>query len=393
MVAVVGLAWLGLIGLAWNDYEVEAAPPFAALTRGDVVGFLQAAPAYGGSLVLRAPFAGVTAWLGGGELAVYRAVSIPCLLAGAALGVVLARRSPRHGWLVLALATANPIALRALEIGHPEELLGGALCVGAVIAAAGSRGLLAGLLLGLALATKAWSVLAIGPVVLALAPGARLRALGVAGAVVAAVYAPLLAAGSVAAIGAGVRTTGSVIFQPWQVFWFLGEPGLVVIGGDGFPKPDGWRTPPGWLAALTHPLIAILVIPASVVWAAVRRPQGEEVLLLLALLFAARCLLDPWNNVYYGLPFLLALLAWEALRRPAGPPVLTLGATAAAWASFEWLPRVLGPDAQSLAYLAWMLPLCMLLVRSALPASSRSSAPSSGRPVAPAVDGRLLNQA
>lgn len=214
LVAVAALAWLGLTGFAWTDYEVEAAPAFAALARGDVTGFLGAAQANGGSLVLRAPFAVATGWLGGGELAVYRAVALPCLLVGAALGVVLARRSPRHAWLVLALAAANPVTLRALEIGHPEELLSGVLCVGAVLAAAGPRPLAAGLLLG--------------------------------------------------------------------------------------------------------------------------------------------------------------------LRRPGRPPLLTLGAVLATGATFEWLPGHLSPDDQSIAYLAWMLPLTALLARAALPARApaRRAVPS-----------------
>ena len=42
--------------------------------------------------------------------------------------------------------------MRALEIGHPEELVGGALCVGALLAAARDRATLAAVLLGLALA-------------------------------------------------------------------------------------------------------------------------------------------------------------------------------------------------------------------------------------------------
>jgi hypothetical protein len=278
---------------------------------------------------------------------------------------------------VLALAAANPITLRALEIGHPEELLGGALCVGAVLAAAGRRGLLAGVLLGLALATKAWAVLAVGPVVLALPPGTRVRAFGAAGAIAAAVLAPLALLGSAEAAARGAAQTGPAIFQPWQLLWFLGSPDGPVLGGDGLPKPAGWRTPPAWLSPLPHPLIASLVVPASLAWAAGRRPRGEDLLLLLAGLFAARCLLDPWNTSYYALPFLLALLAWETLRRPDRAPVLALGATVATWASFEWLPAVLTPDAQALAYLGWMLPLGAVLLRASLrlgPAAARREA-------------------
>ena len=79
------MSWLTLQGFAWNDYDDEVSVAFRALIAGDVAGFLGQVPAYGGSLVLRAPFAGATAALGGGELAVYRAVSIPCLLAARGL--------------------------------------------------------------------------------------------------------------------------------------------------------------------------------------------------------------------------------------------------------------------------------------------------------------------
>ena len=90
-------AWLGLYGFAWNDYETEAKPAFDALVAGHVSSFLALAPAYGGSLVERAPFALLPGLWGGGALAVYRMVALPCLLAAAVLGV----------WLVTRMRTAG----------------------------------------------------------------------------------------------------------------------------------------------------------------------------------------------------------------------------------------------------------------------------------------------
>src|SRR4051794_41627294 len=90
---------------------------------------------------MRAPFALAAHGVGGGEVAVFRAVAVPCLLAGAALGVVLASgllaRGAGRGTvaIVVALCACNPITLRALDIGHPEELLGAALSAGAPAAA------------------------------------------------------------------------------------------------------------------------------------------------------------------------------------------------------------------------------------------------------------------
>ncbi|HEX4364091.1 MAG TPA: hypothetical protein VHZ75_06025 [Solirubrobacteraceae bacterium] len=367
------MGWLTLQGFAWNDYDSEVSGAARALIAGDVHGFLAQVPAYGGSLVLRAPIAGAVAALGGGELAVYRAMSIPGLLAVALLGVLLVRRLTADGRstgicaLVLALCVANPITIRALEIGHPEELLCAAFAIGAVLAALDARTILSAVLLGLAIATKSWAVLAIGPVLLAL-PGRRLLALAVAGAVALLVLAPLLLAGSHRALAAGA-STGATIFQPWQLFWFLGQAGHIVIGGDGLPKPAGYRVPPQWLSPLTHPLIALLVIPLSVAWARVHRAAerfgGANVLLLLVLLLLLRCILDPWNAVYYELPFVLALLCWEALCRPQQPPVLALAASAIVWFTFQSAPRWLSPDMQCVFFLAWSLPLAGWLAREA----------------------------
>jgi hypothetical protein len=389
LLGVATMSWVGLVGFAWSDYDYEVSGAFQALMRGDVTSFLAQVPAYGGSLVLRAPFAGAVAALGGGELAVFRAVSIPCLLAVAALAVVLVRRMGARGRsggvraLVLGLCVANPVTLRALDMGHPEELLGAALAIGAVLAAADRRTVPAAVLLGLAVATKAWAVLAIGPVLLAL-PARRMVALAIAGMVTAAVLAPIALVGSHQTLVVGASVTGA-ISHPWQLFWMLGEPGHVVLGSDGMPKL-GYRVPPQWLSPLTHPLIAVLVVPLSLLWARVRggapRIGGEQVLLLLALLLLLRCVLDPWNVVYYELPFLLALLAWEALCRPERPPVLALAATVVVWMTFEQArtqPQLLSPDMRNVVFLAWTLPLVAWLAREAFAPGARLRARHAAR--------------
>jgi hypothetical protein len=378
LVALAGialLAWLGLQDFAFTDYDTEASAAFRTLSAGDVSGFLAQVPAYGGSLVLRAPLAAATAALGGGELAVYRAVSIPGLLALAVLAIVVARRMAERGSpratqvLVVALCACNPIALRALQIGHPEELLCAVLAIGAVLAGARDRPLLAGLLLGLAIATKAWAVLAIGPVLLAL-PRRRLLALALASGVTGVVMAPLLLAGSAAAIVHGTRQTG-VVFNPWQLWWPLGD--VVNVGYDGLARPGG-RFAPAWLSPLTHPLIGALVVPLSLAWRRRRgaeRPGGEQLLGLLALALLLRCILDPWNTVSYELPFLLALLSWEALCRDWQPPVLTLAASIATWLTFETL-KAQDPNLLCALYLAWALPLAGWLAHTCFVAPVRT---------------------
>ncbi len=397
------MSWAGLTGFAWSDYDAEASGAMRALSDGHIASFLGQVPVYGGSLILRAPFAGAVAALGGGELAVYRAVSIPCLLAVAWLGLVLVRRMDARGRsvgaraLVLGFCVANPLTIRTLEIGHPEELLCAALAIGAVLAANDRRTVLAAVLLGLAIASKAWAVLAIGPVLLAL-PVRRLFALALAAAVTATVLAPIVLFAPDLAALANTATTTGVPFAPWHLFWMLGDTGHVIIGGDGLPKPDGYRAAPEWLLPLTHPFIAFLVVPLSLAWARVRgaapRVGGEQGLALLALLLLLRCVLDPWNVIYYELPFVLALLSWETLCRPERPPVLAISASLMTWATFQWAPHWLSPDMQCAFFLAWALPAVGWLAHACFAAplqtafrgkATQASASSHGRlPVAQA---------
>jgi len=443
------MGWLGLSGFLWSDYETEAEPAFDALTHGHVLEFLRLAPAYGGSLVERAPFALVPELWGGGHLAVYRMVAVPCLLAGAAFGVWLCAHMRAAGapalWRALAVGVCvvNPMTLQALEMGHPEELLGACMCVAAVLLALRGRALLAGILLGLAIANKEWALLAAGPVLLALPssdPGAdhdrgrtnsgdsrarasaphddtpfgtarahanprskspahanpssesarpgparrgarasaarenahsRLVCLAGACATSALVLAPLALAGRAFATAvsktAVVSTTASSqIFQPWQLWWFLGRhAGLV--RQEGTPLP-GYRTGPAWTGALSHPLIlAAGLTAAATLWLVRRRGTGSnetgasgvtasDALLLLALVLLGRCVLDTWDTGYYMLPFSIALLSWETIARRRAP-ILTLAVVIAPWLALARLSHHLSPDGQAALFLAWTLPL------------------------------------
>jgi hypothetical protein len=398
LAAVCGTAammWLGLYGFVWNDYEVEARPALVALIHGQLAKFLQLTPAYGGSLVLRAPFALLPSLWGGGELAVYRTMALPCLLAAAALGVWLVadlrrRRRPRLArGVALALCVANPLTLNALEVGHPEELLGGALCVAAVLLAARGRAVWAGLLLGAAIANKEWALLALVPVLLAL-PGRRVLCLSIATAVAGAILAPpvFVHAGTFVALTRATATPSSSIFQPWQIWWFLGHHGAVVRGTFGRIKP-GYRTGPSWTGTISHPLIVAVMVPLGALLWWRRRPAARRAsrsaasrdgatvtsaratsmqatpehaaLLLLALLFLLRCMLDTWDTAYYMLPFLLALTTWESRGSARGLPALALASTALAWFDFEWLHAHARADVQAAVFLAWTLPLATAL--------------------------------
>jgi Glycosyltransferase family 87 len=428
------LAWLGLYGFTWNDYEVEVKPAFEALTHGHLLAFLRLAPAYGGSLVERAPFALIPGLWGGGALAVYRIVAVPCFIAAVVLAVWLCARmrSAGHSKLaravVVGVCVANPLTLQALEVGHPEELLGGCLCVAAVLLAARGRPVWAGLVLGLAIANKEWALIAVGPVLLALpaqatpgqaqATALRGKAVLICGASAALVCALILAplalvpGGSFAASSSAAAAPPSAIFQPWQVWWFFGWHGALVHGLFGTPKV-GYRTGPAWAGEISHPLIVVVGLGlAALLWLQRRlgdrrtqaSPGGRvlserDALLLLALVLLLRCDLDTWNAGYYMLPFLLALLGWEALDPSRRPPILALVLVVLPWFAMEKLPaQGVSPDAQAAIYLIWTLPLALILgvalyaprKLSLLSATKRHLPPASAQDTTVSSLGRLV---
>ena len=366
-VAAAGLlvvVWFGVRGASLADWNVEARPAVDALLAGHAVRFLQLAPAYGGSLILRSPFVLLTKLWHGGNAAVYAASAAPCLAATAALGTWLSAQMRKRGASLLAcavvilLCTANPLAVPALQLGHPEELLGAVLSIAAVLCAMHDRPVWAAVLLGLAIPNKEWAVLAVGPMLVAL-PRARLRAIVTMGAVAGALFAPFLigaSSGYVAQTSAAGLNTGS-IFQPWQLWWFLGRPAHIISH-----LTSGYRISPGWVARLGHTLAIALMLPLSAVYARLprtrARPRPHDVLLLLALLFVLRCVLDPWDISYYSLPFLLALPTWESLTFDR-PPVLSVTASFAAWFVFRetgWGALNLPLDTQALVFTIVSIP-------------------------------------
>jgi hypothetical protein len=224
----------------------------------------------------------------------------------------------------------------------------------------------------------------------------------VAAAVTGAVLAPLVLvhAGNFLASAQGTAAPSSTIFQPWQAWWFLGHHGPVVHGLLGNVKV-GYRTAPGWVGEVSHPLIVALALPLSgLFWwcrrgeySDAREPEGPrrervgvlatgarshpgsqpdarvrtDALGLLALLLLLRCVLDTWDAAYYPLPCVLALLAWEVhgdpvrARTGARLPLLALSCTVLAWLSFQWLPEHASADLQSAFFMAWTLPLIAAL--------------------------------
>jgi hypothetical protein len=175
----------------------------------------------------------------------------------------------------------------------------------------------------------------------------------------------LLTSGGLASQTSGAGQTGEM-FNPWQLWWFLGSHAHPVRDLSGHIKV-GYRVPPSWLAGIAHPLIASLVVPLTAVYALVRRGSRRvevDALLLLSLLLLLRCALDPWDFKYYPLPFLLVLTSWEALRF-ARVPVLSLAASVAVWFSLQEVaqPQLhISPDAQAAIFLMLALPVALALV-------------------------------
>jgi Glycosyltransferase family 87 len=360
------VSFVTLYGFGWNDYASEAAPAYDALTSGHFSQFLALAPGYGGSLELRAPFAFLPGLWHGREVAIYQAVSIPCLIAAALLAVWLVSQMRAAGAGRLARATAlglcvvNPVTLYALQLGHPEEVLWAVLCVAAVLAAQRGHAGWAGILLGLAIVNKQWALLAVGPVLVAL-PAHRWRAMAIAGTVAVGFYLPLLLPtytghGAGSGTAAVVQSSAGTVFQPWQLWWFLGAHGHIVQNTFGVIKV-GYRSPPLWIGAISHPLIVMLSVPATLL--AARRGR-RDALLLLAFVLAIRFAFDTWDTVYYPLPFIFALLAWETLRQRR-PPVLSLVASGVVWLVYIVAPEQLSADAQAALFLLAAVPTLLVL--------------------------------
>jgi hypothetical protein len=343
------------------DYAHDAGPSLHALVNGHTGAAFGHQPAMGWfAIVLRAPV--VFFFRHGSALVEYQVGNVPCVLVLAALGVWLAvqmrdmNAPPIACALVIALAVLGPMNWHALADGHPEELLGAALCAAAVIASASGRSpLAAGLLLGLALGTKQWAVLAAGPALLA-APRGRAQIATIAIAIAGLLTLVPVLAGShhlLSPASSAARSTASV--QPDSIWWPIGHSDAV--------QAPGWivekHVLPVWLADLTHPLIVALGVLLPLALFARKRRYAisrDTALSLLALLFLLRCVLDPMSVGYYHVPLLVSLLALESLHR-RGPPLLTIVSNAVLWVLVVHVPWGLEPGKVAAIYLAWALPL------------------------------------
>jgi hypothetical protein len=391
--AVVASVAIAFSAAGSGDYPTQAGPAVSALAHGDLSAFFDTQPVYGAfSVIVRAPFALPGFLLGdGSDLLVYRLGALPCLLAVGLLGAYVARLMSRRGQsaaaclAVCALALLNPATQAAIDNGHPEELLAGALAVSALLAAVRDRPLWAGALLGLAICTKQWAILAVPPVLLVTAAGRHwARVAGIAALIVFALTAPLAFANPTtfttnAKSAEGVTSHVSRFNVWWPVSSTRTE--KITLGRE--VRTVSRQRLPRALSAGARPLAVVLAVALTVLYARRRsRRPLEDALALLALVFAARCVLDPLNNAYYHVPLLLSLLAWEGLRI-TGLPAISVLVVAGLWATFHQ-PLLGAAAADNAFYLAWTLALAgWIAVRLFAPATfhGTDASPAGERPL------------
>ena len=350
---------------------------------------------------MRAPF--VWAVFDGSLPTVYWVGSLPCIAAMLGLAIWLLRAMKRRGRseveqaMVGAALFLSPMSIRALHWGHPEELLGAALCVAAVILSALGRTVLAGIVLGCALATKQWALLAAFPAFVAAPAPGRARLTVAAVIVAVSLTLPML-------LGNPDR------FMLVQRAASSSDPQYLLYGSGPSPFPGTHVTPDNvylpfaytfdaprgriylmnaTLGRLTHPLIVVVALPLTLLlW---RRRRGRlnvrDALLLLATLMLARCVFDPMSLDYYHVPFLTALAAAGALGGPREAR-LTLLATAGLAIAYAMPTRsmyALSEHAgiKNAVYLAVALPVLWAMGRMlAHGEGSRDTASSSSRAAA-----------
>jgi hypothetical protein len=359
-------AWIAFSNTLMGDYPGDAAPAIEALIHGHLSAYLASQPAMGPLATLaQAPFAA----LGTSHLAEYQWASFACLLSVVALGLYLARLAARRGALMATqillplLCLVNPLTFAAIEAGHPEEILTAALAVAAVASAAEDHGTRAAILLGLAVASKQWAVIAIFPTLMAL-PTRRVRCGSLAALVVLVLMLPGLIAGPDSFLNVqGHAASGGGIATIWSA-WYpaASETALHFNGG----LTGTVHQLPSWLEALTHPLIVglVLAIPLALwVWRGRFGLTGNEAMALLALLAMLRCALDPVNNLYYHEPLLLALIGWDAMSADR-LPLRGLAGVAVALFFLSWSRNLGDLQGFNAAYLVVIGAIAIAVARS-----------------------------
>jgi hypothetical protein len=375
-------AWLALEKAGLGDYRIDAGTAVDALARGDLSTYFSWHPVMGplGTLYQ-------TPWslLGGSEMGRYQWASFGCLLALAGLGTYLAAGPRRRGGAtpartaIAVLCVLNPLTVGALAVGHPEELLTTALALGAIVAACERRTWTAAVLLGLAVATKQWAVIAIFPVLMVL-PARRVRTAAVAAGVVAVLNLPYALAdpGALMSTQSGAAHGGRIP-SIWSFWYAASTSGTRHLAGLGSTTV---HEVPTLMQPLTHPLIAVLTLAVPLaLWAWRGRWQIDpgDAIALFALVALLRCLLDPNDNLYYHASLLISLIAWDAVAPTGRLPLRSLAGTALALLFWNWSHHLGDLAAFNAAYLVVMVGAAVLIA-APLSRGGRSARTRGGRP-------------
>jgi hypothetical protein len=365
-----GLWLLGLAGLlvalvalrapGLGDYPRDAGPAITAGAHGDLGGFFAHQAAMGPlSLYLRVPFAAIGVAGGDGPLGVYRWASLPCLIVLGLAAVGLARFAGRRGAsrlaqvVIVAVAVLNPLVDSALYWGHPEEIITAAFGAAALVAALEQRSLAAGVLVGLAIASKQWALVLLIPVLLILGRD-RIRTAVIAIGLMAISSVPMML-GNFAAF----RHVFHYISSPQPIVtvftWlypFSGSGPVRISDINGARPPFIGHQILSIETVLSHPVILFigLGLPVLMWWRAGGRPAPRELLVASALVLLLRCVIDPGSAAYYHLPLLLTLVvldAWDG----RSLPVLSLTGTALTFVVLDRAPQYLAPGATNLVYI------------------------------------------
>jgi DNA-binding XRE family transcriptional regulator len=364
-------AWMSMLAGDPADWQIDAAPAVQALADGHVGSYLSAKALMGPfATLVQAPFVAISGEQGA---AAYPWAVFPCLLISGFVGLYLARIAAHRAAgrltqaLIAILFLLNPLTFEAIENGHPEEILTAALAVAAVAAAVEHRPRHTALLLGLAIASKQWAVIAILPALMAL-PSLRIRTGVLAAAVAAILFLPGFLASPSAFFGVQSEAAGTGrVVTPWSAWYPAAETTSEVYVVDGKKLIAEVENAPGPADPLSHPLIVLLALALPLV-VGLRRgiPLGAaDAFALLALLALMRCVLDPVDNLYYHEPLLLALVGWDAFSS-RGLPLRALVGTGAALLFWHAWHDVSDPVAFNAVYLVFASVLGCALLSSLL---------------------------
>src|SRR4051812_49300115 len=300
----------------WKTCD-DPAPAIQALSHGRLNDFFDLQPFLGPvTLVARAPVVAAVRAADGRVTAQYRWGALLCLLVAGALGIWLALIAAERGlapWvqaLIAIGAVFNPVSFAALDWGHPEEVVTAALAVAALTCAVRRRPIAAAVLLGFAIATKAWALLAVPALLLLVTPVARRRALVVLVVVTGVLMAPM-ALGSPSRFHQVTTEVGKLGSQlgtetPANLLWPTAKV-VAVVGAQGQVVGHAARvsTPIARVARLA--VFTATLLLAFVWWRRGGQERPASALLLLALTLMVRGLFDPSNHSYYHAGPFLAL--------------------------------------------------------------------------------------